>query len=298
VKLLIFGCGVIGSVYAAHFAGAGYDVTVYARGRRLLELQEKGLLYESAGQIRRAPVYVTGTLDGTYDFAFVTVKYEQLTDAIREIRPLHCPTIVTMVNNPKGYAECEQILGCGRLLPAFPGAGGVIENGVLKAGLTPAVIQKTTFGEISGKCTERTAQLGRIFRNSHIPCKECGTMMDWQLCHLGLVVPLADAIYRSKGDNYAAGRSKEIMFRAAREVQRNLILLSQTGTKLCPPKMHLLVSLPVPVFAAALGKLYCSDFGSRFINGHSQKAVTEMMQLRRDYYSVLKERIGYGTSDQ
>lgn len=298
MKLLIFGCGVIGSVYASHFAAAGFDVTVYARGRRLRELQEKGLLYEKDGRVCRAPVYVTGTLDGTYDFAFVTVKYEQLTDAVREIQPLRCPTIVTMVNNVRGYAECEQILGGGRLLPAFPGAGGVIEDGVLKAGLTPAVIQKTTFGEISGKCTQRTLQLGRIFRASHIPCEECGTMMDWQLCHLGLVVPLADAIYRGKGDNYTAGRNKEVMLRAAKEVQRNLILLRRTGTKLCPTKMHLLVSIPVSTFAAALGKLYCSDFGSRFINGHSQKAVTEMMRLRRDYYSVLKERTGYGTSDQ
>lgn len=35
MKLLIYGAGVIGSLYAALFGEAGYDVTVYARGKRL-----------------------------------------------------------------------------------------------------------------------------------------------------------------------------------------------------------------------------------------------------------------------
>ena len=35
MRLLIYGAGVIGSLYAALFAEAGYDVSVYARGKRL-----------------------------------------------------------------------------------------------------------------------------------------------------------------------------------------------------------------------------------------------------------------------
>lgn len=34
VRILIFGAGVIGSLYAALLAEAGYDVSVYARGQR------------------------------------------------------------------------------------------------------------------------------------------------------------------------------------------------------------------------------------------------------------------------
>ena len=38
-----------------------------------------------------------------------------------------------------------------RILPAFPGAGGSINNdGILDAALTPRMIQPTTFAEISG----------------------------------------------------------------------------------------------------------------------------------------------------
>ena len=40
----------------------------------------------------------------------------------------------------------EDIVGTGRILPAFPGAGGSInDDGILDASLTPRIIQLTTF---------------------------------------------------------------------------------------------------------------------------------------------------------
>ncbi len=208
--------------------------------------------------------------------------------------------IVTMINNPFGYEKCEEILGKGRLIAAFTGADGVIENGVLKAGLTPAVIQKTTFGEPDGRHTERIVTLREIFSRAGIPHEECGCITDWQLCHLGLVVPLADADYHRKGDNYDAGRNRKVMQRAAYEVQRNLTILRQSGVQLLPSRMHLLAALSEQALAAAFSKLYCSEFGTQFIYGHSQKVRKEMMTLRRDYYMILKERIKeiHGESNQ
>ena len=51
---------------------------------------------------------------------------------------------------------CLKVTGKGRIIPAFPGAGGSIDDGILNAGLTPALIQPTTFGEISERNTKRT----------------------------------------------------------------------------------------------------------------------------------------------
>ncbi len=45
MKILIYGAGVIGSLYAVLFAEAGYDTSVYARGKRLEFLKKNGLLY-------------------------------------------------------------------------------------------------------------------------------------------------------------------------------------------------------------------------------------------------------------
>ena len=44
MRILIYGAGVIGSLYAALFAQAGFDTSIYARGKRLETLQTRGLL--------------------------------------------------------------------------------------------------------------------------------------------------------------------------------------------------------------------------------------------------------------
>ena len=97
-----------------------------------------------------------------YDFILLTVRENQLYEALAELKNNKSNTIVTMVNSLDSYKKWEDIVGKGRILPAFPGAGGSINNdGILDAALTPMMIQPTTFAEISGNKSERTKQLQR-----------------------------------------------------------------------------------------------------------------------------------------
>lgn len=48
MRILVFGAGVIGSVYAAHLLRAGHEVTLLARGQRLADLTASGLVVENA----------------------------------------------------------------------------------------------------------------------------------------------------------------------------------------------------------------------------------------------------------
>jgi len=68
-----------------------------------------------------------------------------------------------MVNSIDNYEKWESIVGKRKILPAFPGAGGSITNNILDASLTPRIIQPTTFSEITGKKTNRTQRLSKIF---------------------------------------------------------------------------------------------------------------------------------------
>ena len=88
VRILIFGAGVIGSLYGALLAEAGYDVSIYARGRRLESLTRGGLLYKRKGKIRKAPVNILSRLEveDRYDLVFLTVRENQLHAALDEIR--------------------------------------------------------------------------------------------------------------------------------------------------------------------------------------------------------------------
>lgn len=198
LRLLIYGAGVIGCLYASLFSRAGYETSIFARGNRLELLRSKGLQYESKGKLHKADVKIMGKLENgdTYDFIFLTVKAHQVHTALTELASNLSPNIVTMVNTLELYSEWEKLCGKGRLIPAFPGAGGSFENGILKAALTPRFIQPTTFSEINGNKTERSSKLSVIFRKSKIPYQIVSDMHNWQLCHLAMVVPIADAYYK------------------------------------------------------------------------------------------------------
>ena len=76
MRILIFGAGVIGSLYGALLAEAGHDVSVYARGLRLESLKRDGLQYKYKGKIKTASIKVLSTIepDDRYDFIFLTVR--------------------------------------------------------------------------------------------------------------------------------------------------------------------------------------------------------------------------------
>ncbi len=104
---LIYGAGVIGSLYAALFGEAGYDVSIYARGRRLELLESKGLLYLHKGKIKRADVKSVSKLldDDIYDFIFLSVRENQLYEALEELKTNKSACIVILVNSIDDYGR-------------------------------------------------------------------------------------------------------------------------------------------------------------------------------------------------
>ena len=235
MRILIYGAGVIGSLYATLFAEAGYDTSIYARGKRLEFLKKNGLLYKKNQNIRRAEATILGELSDNvaYDFILLTVRENQLYEALAELKNNKSNTIVTMVNSLDSYKKWEDIVGKGRILPAFPGAGGSINNdGILDAALTPMMIQPTTFAEISGNKSERTKQLSEILRHAHIPYQKVVNMHMWQLCHLAMVVPIADAYYEADCPE-RAGKDWKTMKKTAKRLKRNFSFLrKQAGCHL------------------------------------------------------------------
>ena len=79
MRILIYGAGVIGSLYAVLFAEAGYDTSIYARGKRLEALRNNGLLYKKNQEVIKAEIKIRGELanDDIYDFILLTVRREQ-----------------------------------------------------------------------------------------------------------------------------------------------------------------------------------------------------------------------------
>lgn len=265
MRILIYGAGVIGCLYATLFSEAGYDTTIYARGKRLDQFREKGLLYFKKKEVKKANVTISDKVEkeDVYDFVFLTVKENQVYNALKELGNNDSPNIVTMVNTLESYSDWEKLCGKGRIIPAFPGAGGSFEEDVLHAALTPWLVQPTTFGEINGKESKRLSELATLFKRSHIPYQIVKNMHEWQLCHLAMVVPIADAYYE------------------AEHPEKSGILLS-------PTKMNLFRLLPTAVLNIALSFVFRSNFGNVFMYRHSMNAPDEMKQLHQQFYHYLE----------
>ena len=88
MRILIYGAGVIGSLYAALFAEAGYDTNIYARGKRLEALRNNGLQYKKNQEVKKAEIRILGELpnDDIYDFVLLTVRENQLYEALTELK--------------------------------------------------------------------------------------------------------------------------------------------------------------------------------------------------------------------
>ena len=284
MRILVFGAGVIGSLYGALLAEAGYDVSVYARGRRLESLTQDGLIVKRKGEIRKVPIQVLSAIEpeDRYDLVFLTVRENQLHAALEELRQNSSPTIVTMVNSLETYDQWEAICGAGRIIPAFPGAGGGFDGSVLDAALTPRLIQPTTFGKTDG----REKGLARVLRQAKIPFQTVPDMHAWQLCHLAMVVPIADAYYEA-ADPEHAGRDPALMRKTAKQIRDNLSAIAARRIRLSPGKMQAFRLLPVPIVGWVLGLVFQSPFGDRFMYRHSMKAPDEMRQLHEQFYNWL-----------
>ena len=105
----------------------------------------------------------------------------------------------------------------------------------------------------------------------------------WQVCHLALVVPLADAYYEAS-DPEQAGNDGALMRLTARRIRDNLDRLVRDGIRLSPGKLHLFRVLPPWLTGFILGVVYRSGFGYRFMYRHSMKAPDEMRRLHEIFY--------------
>lgn len=276
----------IGSLYAALLSEAGESVSVYARGSRLKSLQELGLRYKDGSEIKTAKVTVLSRLEAhdRYDYIILAVRENQLYTALAELRDNVSPNIMTMVNSLDTYDKWEIICGKGRVLPAFPGAGGGFDGNILDAALTPRIIQPTTIGKADG----REKALADILKKAGIPCQIVDDMHIWQICHLAMVVPIADAYYEADDPKHA-GNDRTLMKKTAVRIRKNFENISRMCLKLSPPKMRLFTILPAGLVAVALGFVFKSSFGERFMYQHSMKAPDEMRQLHEQFYGYMEK---------
>jgi 2-dehydropantoate 2-reductase len=153
VKIIVYGAGVIGTLYAARLQEGGHRVSVVARGQRLADIRRYGLVLEDIVGHGRSTTRVD-TIERVdpndqYDIALISVRRDQVASVVPEFTTNHrIPILIFMLNNPTGTTDLAQALGRDRVLLGFPGAGGTRDGHVVRYAMIAQ--QPTTLGELGG----------------------------------------------------------------------------------------------------------------------------------------------------
>ncbi|HSL45343.1 MAG TPA: 2-dehydropantoate 2-reductase N-terminal domain-containing protein [Anaerolineales bacterium] len=293
MKILIFGAGVLGSLYAARLQEAGHEVSILARGRRLQEIRGQGLVLEHAlsGQYLVVPIRVIEKLNvyDQYDYIIVLVRNPQVREALALVeKNIETLNILVMVNNVMGYQEWIDAVGRDRLMVGFPGAGGTCKDGVVKYALAPAFFQPTTVAEIDGQPSERLLKLVRAFREAGFPTTTCRNMDAWQKTHVAWVSPLAQAIYMARNEGIQLGDSRNNIKLMIKAIRDSLAALKQLSIPVTPSIMRFWQLLPEPLLVEGVRLWSKTQHFNTLALQHSMVARDEMDQLARQFTALSK----------
>lgn len=286
-KILIFGAGVIGSIYAMKFIEAGLDVTIFARSNRFKSLKENGLQYSEKGEVKSIKVNVIDKLenDDVYDFIFVTVHYDQSESALLALKDNQSKNIVMMTNSSMGFSTWQNIVG-DRILPAFPGFGGQIKDGILYARFAPKFLIATMVGEISGLETERIENLLKIFKTAKLPCRINKDMEAYLITHSISDIALLGGLYF---ENNISDEKKA--HKITTTLKTYLRAIQKAGVDINPPVFKIMLKCPNFVldffFNIWLRAKFVKDM---MLPDYASNATNEVVKLKSDLLKFLSQK--------
>ena len=291
LRVLVYGAGVQGSLYAARLHGRGHEVTLLARGTRLSELRAHGVELDDlvSGQRYRSTVSVTERLDpeDSYDLALVTVRRDQIDSVLPALAASQVPTIVFFHNHANGSESLTSAVGAGRVLLGFPGAGGSREvGGRVRYALIAQ--QPTTLGEPSGKRTPRLEQLAGLLRDAGFPVETSLHMDAWLRSHAVFVTAVSGALYQAGGHAAALAASPESVLHVVRAVGEGFRALRALGLAGHPLNLRVIFEwVPPPLAALYWRRFFSLPLAEDILARHARVAGGEMLALVRDLQGVI-----------
>lgn len=286
MKILVYGAGVLGSIYAAHLKQAGYNVSILARGKRLADLLNLGIVLENAltGKHTITHVDVVETLEpeDTYDWVLVFVRKNQ----VASILPIlaanhHTHNILFLVNDAAGAKKSINALGKERVLLGFAGAAGIRDGHVVRYVISQS--QPVTLGELNGQVTRRLTEIASVFTSAGFRVSLCHNMDAWLKTHVALVSPVANALYAVGGSNYDLAQTPDALILLIRAIREGLHVLRALDIPVIPLRYRLLAALPEPIQVALLRWLFNTKVAEIAFAGHANAARDEMHHLAHEF---------------
>lgn len=286
MRILFYGAGVLGSLFATRLHAAGHDVTLLARGQRLEDLQAHGVVLEDAmtGVQTTAQVPVVDALapDDIYDLIVVLMRKNQVADILPTLAENKSPSIMFVGNNAAGPDEYIKAVGRGRVLQGFALAGGTRDGHVVRytVGSDGA---RLVFGELDGTTSPRAQQIAAAFMHGGIAVEVSPNMDAWLKTHWALVGPLACAVYACKGDVYRVARTRDARILIVRAIREGLRVVRALGYPVTPGAMRLIEFVPETVLILFLSQMLDTERAELAIASHANAARDEIMLLAEEF---------------
>jgi 2-dehydropantoate 2-reductase len=291
MKILIYGAGVIGTLYAARLKEAGHGITVLARGERLADIRRYGLVLEDVVGGRRSTTQVEAVErlgpEDQYDTAVIMVRRDQVASAMPDLAAnRRIPTMLFMLNNPIGSTELVQALGQDRVLLGFPGAGGTRDGHTIHYAMIAQ--QPTTLGELGGQRTERLHELARVFRGSGFHTKVSRDMDAWLKAHAFFMTAICGAIYLAGADCHQLSGDTATLRLMVMGVREGFAAVRALGLNVSPFPLNVLFTWLPPVFAVGYWRrFFASKMADYVFGGHARGAPREIREVARDCQTML-----------
>jgi ketopantoate reductase len=295
-RILVYGAGPLGSLFAARLQQGGNEVSILARGQRLLDLREHGIVLVDVQSMEQTvtEVNVVEALaaDDAYDLVLVIMRKNHALQILPVLEGnRHAPHVLFLMNNAAGPEALVEALGQDRVLTGFPGAAGYREGHIVHhlAG-TKHDKAHVLLGEVNGRITDRTREVAHILDSAPGLEAEIRTDMDaWLKYHVALLFPsLAPALYAAGVDNYRLARTRDLVVLATRAMREGFRVLRWLGLSVTPSKFKVIVWLPEPILVLVVQRLLANPLMETALVKHAEAARSEVMHLIEEFMTLAR----------
>jgi len=241
MKVAIIGAGGIGSTFAVQLARAGHEVSVVARNKRLVQLQQQGGVQTAEGAVVKLDVSAALDQAVAWDLVLVSVLAHQVEPLLAALTGSAAKRIMFMFNTFEPLQPLRDAVGNERFAFGFPSilarvdAQGLLESSIQRHGLRTTVTDQS---------------LADIFSAAGIPSVVSTQMEGWLRSHAAAVVPMILA------SNVAQQRHAGITWREAvglaDVMEEAFALVRKLGFNVVPTAHSVIGRLPPTAKAALL----------------------------------------------
>jgi 2-dehydropantoate 2-reductase len=296
VRILVFGAGPQGSVLAARLHQSGQDVTLLARGERLEQLRQHGVVVKSwttkEEETIQIPLIEKLDPQDKFDLVLVVMRKNKALDAL-PILIANCSTnFLFLMNTASGPDALISALGKERVLTGFAGVAGFMEeHKVVYINAEEERPAEILLGEPFGLVTPRVQMVAAELDKGKFLKTRISKVMDaWSKCHVALLFPaLATALYLCGNNNYRMANTRDAILLSLRGIKEAFRVLKKLGISVQPPALKKFLWLPEPLLVAFLRKLLNNPRMEVGLVRHASVIRDEIQQLNNEFLELAEK---------